>query len=149
MGDDDLSHLRNKRFGFVFQTFHLLTRFTALENVALPLFYAGVGRQKRQKIALEALNAVGLSDRVAHLPSQLSGGQQQRVAIARALVNQPDLIFADEPTGNLDSQSGGEIINLLLRLNQQGHTVIIVTHDPAIAEKATRKIVLKDGRITG
>lgn len=145
--DGDLARVRNEKIGFVFQTFHLLGRQTALENVALPLFYRGFSREARLAIAREALDKVGLSDRVAHRPNQLSGGQQQRVAIARALVNKPDIILADEPTGNLDSKSGSEITDLLVQLNRAGHTIVLVTHDPVTAALAHRTISLKDGQV--
>ncbi|MCS6790874.1 MAG: ABC transporter ATP-binding protein, partial [Bacteroidia bacterium] len=133
--------------GFVFQTFHLLPRYTALENVALPLVYAGVPRRERERRAQAVLEAVGLGDRLKHRPNELSGGQRQRVAIARALVNQPALLLADEPTGNLDSATSEEIMRLFLQLHAQGHTVVIVTHEPDIAAYAHRQIVLRDGKI--
>ncbi len=142
-----LAQFRNKKIGFVFQTFHLLPRSTALENVELPLFYSGVKRAERQKLALEALAAVGLSDRVLHRPNQLSGGQQQRVAIARALVNRPSIILADEPTGNLDTVSGQEIMGLLKELHQKGSTIILVTHDRELAAQTDRTISIRDGRV--
>ncbi len=145
MSDEELAALRNQKVGFVFQTFHLLPRSTALENVALPLFYAGVKKKEREERALKMLAAVGLGDRVHHWPNQLSGGQQQRVAIARALVNQPAMILADEPTGNLDTKSGREIIGLLKDLNRQGHTIVLVTHDRELAEYTHRIISLRDG----
>ena len=144
---DRLASIRNQSIGFIFQTFHLLPRQTALMNVALPLFYNGILREERMARAKEALERVGLSHRIEHLPRMLSGGQQQRVAIARALVNRPQMILADEPTGNLDSKSGTEIINLLSQLHQNGQTVILVTHDVEIAKRARRSIVLKDGMI--
>ncbi|MDW8134776.1 MAG: ABC transporter ATP-binding protein, partial [Bacteroidia bacterium] len=133
--------------GFVFQTFHLLPRYTALENVALPLVYAGISLKERLKRAQAVLEAVGLGDRLHHRPNELSGGQRQRVAIARALVNNPSLLLADEPTGNLDSFTSEEIMRLFLSLHQQGHTVVIVTHEPDIAAYAKRIIVLRDGLI--
>ncbi len=147
LSDVDMAKIRNQSFGFIFQSFHLLPRQTALQNVALPLFYNGTSKDERLSRAQHALQQVGLSDRAHHLPRELSGGQQQRVAIARALVNDPKIIIADEPTGNLDSKSGDEIIELLLGLNQKGHTVILVTHDIEIAQRLTRKIVIADGKI--
>ncbi|HLG21843.1 MAG TPA: ABC transporter ATP-binding protein [Candidatus Manganitrophaceae bacterium] len=149
LSDPDLAKIRNEKIGFIFQTFHLLPRNSALENVALPLFYAGLPKEGRTERAKEALAKVGLSDRTRHRPNQLSGGQQQRVAIARALVNNPDIILADEPTGNLDSKSGREITDLLLKLHQNGHTLILVTHDRELAAGAKRTLILKDGRIVG
>jgi putative ABC transport system ATP-binding protein len=147
LSDPDLARVRNQKIGFVFQTFHLLGRQTALANVALPLFYAGVSQEERAARAKDALAKVGLADRIHHRPNQLSGGQQQRVAIARALVNRPDIILADEPTGNLDSKSGHEIVALLRQLHRDGHTIIMVTHDKELADSAERTIVLKDGQI--
>ncbi|MBI3597968.1 MAG: ABC transporter ATP-binding protein [Nitrospirae bacterium] len=147
LSDVDMAKIRNQSFGFIFQTFHLLPRQTARENVALPLLYNGASKEERRARAQEALQQVGLSNREHHLPRELSGGQQQRVAIARALVNRPKIILADEPTGNLDSKSGDEIIDILLELNQRGHTVILVTHDVEIAHRLTRKIMIADGRI--
>ena len=147
LSDGELARIRNRRIGFIFQTFHLLKRNTALANVALPLFYAGVPHAERMARAREALAAVGLAERMEHRPNQLSGGQQQRVAIARALVNRPDLILADEPTGNLDSKAGGEIMETLLSLHQRGHTLVLVTHDRELAGMTARTITLKDGKI--
>ncbi len=139
--------LRNKEIGFIFQQFNLLPKISALDNVALPLIYAGIKEGEQIDRARAILASVGLAHRLENTPGQLSGGQQQRVAIARALVNQPSIIFADEPTGNLDSQSGQEIMNLLKELHQQGKTIVLVTHDPLIAEQAERTVKFKDGRI--
>ena len=147
MDDDQLASVRNRKVGFVFQSFNLLSRLTALGNVELPLRYAGLTEGRRER-AQAALEAVGLSDRMTHRPYELSGGQQQRVAVARAIVNDPAMIMADEPTGNLDSKVGKEIINLLLSLNKErGTTLIIVTHDPKIAEQTRRIIRLRDGEL--
>jgi putative ABC transport system ATP-binding protein len=145
LSDDDLSHVRNAKIGFVFQSFNLLPRATALDNVALPLAYAGVARRKRREHARAALDRVQLSDREDHRPDQLSGGQRQRVAIARALVNAPTLLLADEPTGNLDQKTGQEIIKLFEQLNQEGMTVVLVTHDPELALRARRRVRIVDG----
>jgi putative ABC transport system ATP-binding protein len=147
LDEEALAAIRNRMIGFVFQTFQLLPRHTALQNVALPLLYAGVGRQERERRAAEALTGVGLADRMAHRPNQLSGGQQQRVAIARALVTGPSLILADEPTGNLDSTSGREIMQLLTSLHRRGTTVILVTHNQEIADQAPRVVALRDGKV--
>jgi putative ABC transport system ATP-binding protein len=147
LDDDQLASIRNRKVGFIFQSFNLLSRTTALANVELPLRYAGQSAERREN-AYKALKAVGLEDRVYHKPSELSGGQQQRVAIARALVNNPAMILADEPTGNLDSRSGREIMELLLNLNRtRMTTLVIVTHDPTIATQTERIIRLRDGRI--
>ncbi len=148
LDDDQLASIRNRKVGFVFQSFNLLPRASALSNVELPMRYAGLIKKDRVNIATDALESVGLFDRIHHRPTELSGGQQQRVAVARALVNEPAILMADEPTGNLDSKSGKEILELLLNLNKQrGTTLIIVTHDPAIAKHSRRIIRLRDGLI--
>jgi putative ABC transport system ATP-binding protein len=147
LDDEELSHLRNEKIGFVFQQFHLLQRTTALKNVTLPLIYADDYPDDAEERAEEALMAVGLADRVTYRPSELSGGQQQRVAIARALVTAPEMILADEPTGNLDSRSGLEVMAIFKRLHRQGRTIVLVTHDEEVAEHADRVIVLKDGSV--
>jgi putative ABC transport system ATP-binding protein len=147
MDEDALAEVRNKEIGFVFQTFNLLPKYTILENVALPLVYAGMKTKQREERAKEVLNEVGLSDRLKHRPNELSGGQRQRVAIARAMVNKPSIILADEPTGNLDSKTSIEIMRLFDAIHQLGNTIILVTHEPDIALFAKRIIRLKDGRI--
>ena len=147
MTDDELASIRNVKIGFVFQTFNLLARFSALKNVEVPLIYGGVPARLRKGRAIPMLEKVGLADRLHHKPTELSGGQQQRVAIARALVNNPPLLLADEPTGNLDSRSGEDILNILAKLNEQGVTVIIVTHDQTVAARCKRIITVKDGQM--
>jgi putative ABC transport system ATP-binding protein len=147
MNDDQLADIRNRQIGFVFQTFNLLPRANALHNVELPLIYAGIPSTKRRAMAMEALQRVGLGDRFHHKPNELSGGQRQRVAIARALINNPSIIFADEPTGNLDTATGDEIMQIFEELHRQGNTIILVTHEEYIAEHALRIIRLRDGKI--
>jgi len=148
MEDDFLAEIRNKEIGFVFQTFNLLPRYTALENVTLPLIYAGIQKIEREKMAIETLRQVGLEDRMEHKPNELSGGQRQRVAIARALVNKPSIILADEPTGNLDSKTSVDIMGLLDEIHSKGNTVIVVTHEEDIARHAARIIRLLDGEVS-
>ena len=147
LADDDLALIRNKEIGFVFQSFHLLAKNSALNNVLLPLKYAGVKQEEAYVLAKNVLDKVGLSDRVNHAPSELSGGQQQRVAIARALVNKPSIVFADEPTGNLDSQTGDDVMELFKELNSQGQTIILITHEEDITMQSKRIINIKDGLI--
>ena len=147
MTDDELSEIRNKEIGFIFQGFNLIPSLTAVENVELPLVYRGMKKEERNKLALEALNRVDLSHRLDHLPKQMSGGQQQRVAIARAVAARPPIILADEPTGNLDSHSGVEVMKILHELHEEGRTVILITHDNDIANEAERVIKISDGQI--
>lgn len=147
LSDDELAFVRNKQIGFVFQSFNLLTKLTALENVALPMIYAGMDKKSRNERAAALLSSVGLGDRMDHLPSELSGGQRQRVAIARALANNPAIIMADEPTGNLDSKSTIDVMNIFRGLHDEGRTIILVTHEPDIATYASRNVVLRDGLI--
>ncbi len=145
--DDDLADLRNRKIGFVFQSFNLVARTSALANVALPLSYAGIGRAERRRRATAALDAVGLADRADHEPSELSGGQQQRAAVARAIVTNPSLILADEPTGNLDSRSTSDVLDIFERLHGDGRTVVLITHEPDVAARAQRVVRLADGRV--
>ena len=147
LSDDELAFVRNKQIGFVFQSFNLLTKLTAKENVALPMIYAGMDKKSRNERAAALLSSVGLGDRMDHLPSELSGGQRQRVAIARALANNPAIIMADEPTGNLDSKSTIDVMNIFRGLYEEGRTIILVTHEPEIATYASRNVVLRDGLI--
>ena len=147
LSDDQLAGIRNKEIGFVFQKFHLLPRNTALDNVMLPLRYAKIDKRQRTDQAIKVLSQVGLEDRMHHKPSELSGGQQQRVAIARALVNSPAILFADEPTGNLDSKTGKEVMALLHELNNKGQTIVLITHEKEIAEQTERTIFIRDGKI--
>lgn len=149
LSDDELASVRNVKIGFVFQTFNLLPRFSALKNVEVPLIYSGVPARERRERAIPLLEKVGLGDRLHHKPTELSGGQQQRVAIARALINNPPLLLADEPTGNLDSHSGEEILRILTGLNTLGVTIILVTHDQGVGARCKRMINLKDGQIVG
>lgn len=148
LSDDKLAITRNKKIGFVFQNFNLLSRISALDNVALPLVYAGVGKKDRLERAMQCLQAVGLADRADHQPNELSGGQRQRVAIARALVNDPHIIMADEPTGNLDTKSTKDIMEIFESMHEIGRTIILVTHEPEIAACASRQLLVRDGKIT-
>ena len=147
LDDDALALIRNHEIGFVFQNFHLLARNTALDNVMLPLKYAGIDKSEQEEIAMEVIKSVDLESRAHHQPSELSGGQQQRVAIARALVNRPSILFADEPTGNLDSKTGDDVMNLFTSLHKQGQTIIVITHEIQVANQAERIISIKDGKI--
>lgn len=147
LSENELAFIRNKKIGFIFQNFNLLPKLTAYENVELPLIYMGIGMTKRKQMAEEALKRVGLEDRKDHRPMQLSGGQQQRVAIARALASKPPVILADEPTGNLDSKSGKEIMAMIKELNEEGKTIILITHDNDIASQAKRVVRIQDGRL--
>ncbi|OGX61588.1 MAG: macrolide ABC transporter ATP-binding protein, partial [Paenibacillus sp. RIFOXYA1_FULL_44_5] len=146
--DNGLAKIRNEKIGFIFQSFNLLPKLTAVENVELPLIYRGLSHKQRRKMAEESLGKVGLGDRIHHRPTELSGGQQQRVAIARALAGDPPILLADEPTGALDSNTGKEILHMMKQLNEQGHTIILITHDLSIANQAKRVIQLKDGKIS-
>ena len=147
LDEDDLADLRNRRIGFVFQSFNLVPRTSAIANVELPLAYAGLKRAERRRRAERALGSMGMLDRLNHLPSELSGGQQQRVAVARAIVTNPSLVLADEPTGNLDSHSTQDVLRIFARLNEEGRTVVLITHEPDVASQATRVITLSDGQI--
>ena len=147
LDDDDLARIRNKEIGFVFQSFHLLARNTAFENVMLPLKYAGMGKDEAIKRSNDVLDLVGLSSRSKHTPAELSGGQQQRVAIARALVNKPSILFADEPTGNLDSKTGQDVMSIFKDLNEKGQTIILITHEDSVAQQSKRIITIMDGLI--
>ena len=148
LSDDELAVMRNRHIGFVFQNFNLLSRISSVDNVALPLIYAGVGARERRERAMHFLEAVGLADRAEHMPNELSGGQRQRVAIARALVNEPEIIMADEPTGNLDTKSTKELMEIFQKMHGKGRTIILVTHEPEIAVCANRQLLVRDGVIT-
>ena len=145
---EKLAEIRNRRIGFIFQSFNLLPQITSYENVEMPLLFGGIPKNRRREKVRELLERVGLADRMEHKPTELSGGQMQRVAIARALAMEPDIILADEPTGNLDTSSGGDIMNLFEELWEQGHTILVITHDPALAKRAPRRVEIKDGLIT-
>ena len=145
---EKLAEIRNRRIGFIFQSFNLLPQITSYENVEMPLLFGGVPKNRRREKVQELLERVGLADRMEHKPTELSGGQMQRVAIARALAMEPDIILADEPTGNLDTSSGGDIMNLFVELWEQGHTILVITHDPALAKRAPRRVEIRDGLIT-
>jgi putative ABC transport system ATP-binding protein len=147
LNDSQMAGVRNKKIGFIFQQFNLLPRLTALENVELPLIYAGLGKSDRREQAKRMLESLGMEPRIGHKPSQLSGGQQQRVAIARALAGSPSLLLADEPTGALDSKTGTEVLELMIQLNEQGNTIVLITHDPHIADNAKRVVSIRDGEI--
>jgi putative ABC transport system ATP-binding protein len=147
LSDNRMAELRNHKIGFIFQQFNLLPRLTALENVELPLIYSGISRQERREASLVMLDSLGMKERAGHRPSELSGGQQQRVAIARALVSKPSLLLADEPTGALDSKTGKEVLELMLDLNKRGNTIVLITHDPGIAEHASRVVAIRDGEL--
>jgi len=147
LSDDELAEIRNAKLGFIFQGFNLLSKLTALENVELPLIYRGIGKKHRRELAKEALAKVGLGNRLNHRPSEMSGGQQQRVAFARAIAASPPIIMADEPTGNLDSKSGIEVMKILTGLNDSGHTIILITHDADVAAMAKRTVTISDGRV--
>lgn len=148
LGDNKLANIRNTKIGFIFQSFHLLPRLSAIDNVELPLVYRGISAKERHALAKEALQKVGLGDRMRHMPNQLSGGQQQRVAIARALAGRPPLLLADEPTGALDSKTSQDVIELLKALNEEGNTIVLITHDPKVADQAKRVVRIQDGRLS-
>ncbi|EPY05945.1 ABC transporter [Paenibacillus alvei TS-15] len=148
LSDNKLADIRNRKIGFIFQSFHLLPKLTAIENVELPLIYRGLGTKERREAALQALQQVGLEDRISHRPSELSGGQQQRVAIARALAAHPPILLADEPTGALDTKTGHEVLELIDKLNQEGHTIVLITHDMEVAARAKRVVFMNDGILT-